>query len=133
MVCIYCSGSTSVINSRHQKKANQVWRRRACTACNAVFTTLEAPDTSLSIRIRRNGTLEAFSREKLLLSLYDSLRHRKTSVEDATGLTGTVMTSLYPLVDQAVLERDTVVEVVNSVLNRFDKVAATHYAAFHPL
>ncbi len=133
MVCIYCSGKTDVFNSRHQKRLNQVWRRRRCMVCNAAFTTIEAADPSQTVRVRRNSHLEPLSREVILLSVYDSLRHRKTAVHDATALTATIVSTLYNLASNAVIERDQIVEATAAVLERFDTVAATHYRAFHQL
>lgn len=132
MVCIYCSSETKVSNSRLQKKANQVWRRRACTSCGAVFTTLEAVEASQALRVRHTPKhSEPFSRDTLLLSIYDSLKHRKTAVTDATALTATVLGKLYPLIHEATLERDDIVAIASETLRRFDPVAATHYQAFH--
>jgi transcriptional repressor NrdR len=132
MVCIYCRHETQVVNSRHQKKANQVWRRRRCVECSAVFSTLEAPDTTQALRVMKSTGLEPFSRDNLLLSIYDSLKHRKTAMSDATALTSTVIIQLFPLIKQAVVDREEIVQVTSEVLRRFDKVAATHYRAFHP-
>jgi transcriptional repressor NrdR len=131
MVCVYCSSETKVVNSRHQKKANQVWRRRECQSCGAVFTTLEGVDATQALRFQNAKHSEPFSRDKLLLSVYDSLRHRKTATEDATALTGTIMTGLYAFIQNATIQRDAVVEITATVLERFDKAAATSYRAFH--
>lgn len=132
MVCVYCGNETKVVNSRLQKKANQVWRRRRCELCEAIFTTLEGVESSQAVRIRRNSHLEPFSRDKLLLSIYESLRHRKTAVADATALTGTILGQVYSMIDNAAIERDSVVEITGAVLERFDTAAATSYRAFHP-
>jgi transcriptional repressor NrdR len=133
MVCIYCGHFTKVSNSRLQKKANQVWRRRKCQGCGAVFTTLESVDATQALRVHRQKHFQPFSRDKLLLSLYDSLRHRKTAMVDATALTATVLSQLYPLITNATLERDSIAEVAAAVLGRFDTAAATSYRAFHPV
>ncbi|GAC1387758.1 MAG: hypothetical protein NVS1B7_2790 [Candidatus Saccharimonadales bacterium] len=133
MVCIYCAQPTRVINSRHQKRSNQVWRRRKCSQCQAIFTTLESIDTFQSIRLRRKTCLEPFSRDTLLIGIYDSLKHRTTASNDATGLTATVMGNILPLIRNAVVERRDLIEVVGLVLERFDNVAATHYRAFHKI
>ena len=133
MVCIYCGSATHVINSRHQKRANQTWRRRKCPHCKAIFTTIEAVDTTLALSLRRKTRLEPFSRDTLLLSVYDSLRHRPSASSDATGLTATAMGLLYPLATDGVLEREAVVELVGQILERFDQAASSHYLAFHPL
>ncbi len=133
MVCVYCSHPTKVINSRLQKKANQVWRRRQCVLCKAVFTTLEGVDVAQALRVRKGKRSEPFSRDALLLSVYDSLRHRKTATADATALTGTILGHLYPFIKNASLERYEIVKTTIETLRHFDAAAATHYAAFHTL
>lgn len=133
MVCIYCNGSTQVTNSRPQKRTNTVWRRRQCLQCKTVFSTIEAADTSLSITVRKNKQLEPFLRDHLFISVYDSLRHRKSALADATSLTNTMLTTIYQLAEAAVIDRDVIVTVCATVLERFDTIAATHYRAFHPV
>ena len=132
MVCIYCGSGTQVINSRHQKRVNQVWRRRKCIKCGAIFSTIESADTSQALSIQKKNGLEPFSRDQLFISVYDSLRHRKTAQEDATALTATIMSTAIPLAEAGKLDRDVLTTVAATVLDRFDKVAATHYRAFHP-
>lgn len=131
MVCVYCGHETQVTNSRHQKRANQVWRRRKCVDCGAIFSTTEGVDTSQALSVQKKNGLEPFSRDTLLVSVYDSLRHRKTALQDATALTSTILNALMPLADKAVLDRDVVVTVTAAILDRFDKPAATSYRAFH--
>lgn len=133
MVCIYCHGKTRVINSRPQQRANSTWRRRSCSQCGSVFTSIETVDLRGSIVLKRAGSVEPFSRDNLLLSVYDSLRHRKTALSDAEGLTNTILSRVYKQLTNATVERDYLVSVTQSVLNRFDKVAATYYLAFHPM
>lgn len=133
MVCIYCSGETQVINSRPQKKKNNIWRRRQCISCNTVFSTIEAANASLSITVRKNNHLEPFLRDHLFVSVYDSLKHRKSALADATSLTDTMLATIYQLADRSVIERDVIVTICATVLERFDTVAVTHYRAFHPM
>lgn len=133
MVCIYCSGETKVTNSRLQKRANQIWRRRQCLECGALFSTEEQAITDTSILFIKIRHSEPFQREKLLLSVYEALRHRKTAISDATALCETIWSQLYIRITDAKLARDDVVRVTHEVLKRFDKAAATAYLAFHPL
>ena len=134
MLCIYCKQETKVINSRPQKRTNRIWRRRTCMSCGTTFTSIEAVDLGGSITVRDIRTLQPFQRDKLFMSVYDSLKHRKTALEDATSLTDTIISKLYPLMMQdAVLLKSDIIGVSIGVLMRFDKAAATHYQAFHPL
>lgn len=133
MVCIYCGGNTQVGNSRLQKKQNSVWRRRTCDECSATVTTLEKVDLSSAIIVTRGSHHEPFSRDKLMITIHDSCKHRKSALKDAIALTDTVITHLYPLITEASVPRDTIVTETTKILTRFDKAAAVQYAAFHPL
>jgi transcriptional regulator NrdR family protein len=110
-----------------------VWRRRKCVNCGAIFSTLEGVNISQALSVQKKNGLEPFSRDTLLITVYDSLRHRKTALQDATALTSTIISTLTPLADNAVIDRDVIVTVTGTILQRFDKPAATHYQAFHPL
>ena len=134
MLCIYCGGETQVTNSRLQKKANWVWRRRECSKCSGVFTTLEQADLATSLLYKtKTGHFEPFSRDKLFLSIYNSLKHRKTSPSDATSLTATVMVNLSGHIKDATIQRDDIIRVTTEVLKRFDRSASTAYDAYHPV
>jgi transcriptional regulator NrdR family protein len=134
MVCYYCGSSTSVINSRHQKRANRVWRRRKCDNCGNVITSLEAVDYAASISFRKSdGSLEPFSRDVLFLSVLDSLRHRKSAVTDATALTEAILARLPDCMNaQGAVVRNELATHVQTVLKRFDTPAGVHYQAYHP-
>ena len=133
MLCIYCGSDTKVINSRPQKRANRIWRRRTCMTCGTTFTSIETIDLAGSIRVRDAAkALEPFQRDKLFMSVYDSLKHRKAALTDATGLTDTVISKLLPYMKDAVLYKAAITRETIDTLKRFDKIAATHYEAFHP-
>lgn len=132
MVCIICSGNTQVINSRLQKRANAVWRRRKCLTCLAIFTTHETADYSALWRVTSNNVaLSPFSRDKLFVSLYKSLQHRPTALDDAGGLTDTVIAKLVSVSSNGLLGTNEIKNQAITVLELFDPVANTHYRAFH--
>jgi transcriptional repressor NrdR len=133
MVCPYCNSSTSVVNSRPQKRTNSIWRRRRCDNCQAVFTSTEQIDLEKSLVIARLGSLQPFLRDNLFISVHDSLRHRKTALRDATALTDTIIARLLPLADNGTLDRDQIVTITTVTLEHFDTAAAVQYAAFHPV
>lgn len=133
MVCYKCGGETAVLNSRPQKRANQVWRRRQCTLCDTIFTTTETVDyaKSLLVRTGTNKQLVPFERDRLLMSLYKSLGHRDIALTDASGLCATIIAKVAPSATNNVIEARHIAETALVALNRFDKLAAQHYAAFH--
>lgn len=132
MVCIHCGGNTHVFNSRPQKRTNTVWRRRQCLNCGSVISTCESADLAAAVRVLDSkGALTPFLRDKLLLSLYKSLGHRSTALTDAGALTATIITKVTPLAQDGALSSQATRQAATVALNRFDKVAAAHYLAFH--
>ena len=134
MVCIYCSGKTSVINSRLQKKLNQTWRRHKCLVCNGLFTSLEHVDLPSSLLFQKDMALtEPFRRDELYISIYEACKHRNDAAGAATALTDTILGKLRLKIEGAELTRSIVISVSSDVLKHFDKAAATSYIAYHPL
>lgn len=78
------------------------------------------------------GHLQPFLRDKLFLSIHDSLKHRKTATADAAALTATIINQLYTIAHEARLEAAEIIDLSAATLERFDAVAAAHYRAFHP-
>jgi transcriptional repressor NrdR len=134
MVCVYCGSATKVINSRKQRRGNGIWRRRECLACGAVFTSHELADLSESLRVAatvNHKRLAPFSRDRLFIDIYESCRHRETAVGDAASLAQTIIDELLAVTKDGIVERATIVTTASKVLKRFDKPAATFYAAYH--
>jgi transcriptional repressor NrdR len=132
MVCTYCGGKTEVVNSRHQKRANQVWRRRHCLNCSATFSTHEQATYDTVWRVQtRNATLEPFHKQKLFIELYKACEHRPTALDDATALTDTIVGLLRKHATHGLLESNDIALTSHEVLRHFDKAAAVYYEARH--
>lgn len=132
MKCIYCSGKTSVTNSRPTKTPNGTWRRRQCHACGAIFTSRELADLTASVVYApREDQLEPFSRDLLLTSVYESCKHRSDAALVAGPLTDTIVQKLLTTTAApSVIERKHLTNEVFRVLQRFDEYAARHYEAY---
>lgn len=137
MVCIYCSGKTSVINSRKTVRLNTTWRRRKCTVCHALFTSFEGIDLTHSLIVAHTGSahVEPFARDRLLVSIYESCKHRPDALSEASALTDTIIAKIIALLPQqatrGVIDRKIIIEQSVMVLERFDTAAATYYRAYH--
>ncbi len=128
MLCIICHSDSRVINSRHNKRHNQIWRRRQCRNCSQIWTSYEIADYSTLATVQ--GV--PFSRDKLFLSILASCRHRSDAITDAAAVTDTIIRNA---LKTGSLELKTAIlsQISYKVLQRFDKAAATHYRAFHKL
>lgn len=89
MKCPYCrQESTDVVNTRPTFHQTQVWRRRQCLNCGAVFTTYERADLGFIKVIKRSGRKERYNRAKLFAGIYGaylSVPQKETTVDDITN------------------------------------------------
>lgn len=131
MLCPYCNGKTEVVNSRTKQSTNQVWRRRCCRECHAVFTSFEVADLTNSLAVDNNGSLSPFDADLLYISIYNCLRHRRSAHKDARALYETILSKLLTTSENATISRDSVVNTSIRVLRRFDQAASVQYAAYH--
>lgn len=134
MVCLYCQQKTHVNNSRPKKKLNQLWRRRQCQSCAAVFTTVERIDLEKSLSVKHPKGLEPFLWQKLFISIYESLKHVRSPEKTAHDLLETVCASLVQKYgSQGFVQPTGIIQETTEVLARYDQVAGAHYRAFHSL
>jgi len=132
MVCVYCGQETKVINSRHQRRNNSVWRRRQCLNCSAVFTSHEKADLSSVLRVVRGQNIENFNEDFIFTELLLALGPRPKVFIDARELTSTVIKHLMALPGSPVFDTKQISKVVSATLKRFDRQAWHRYSSEHP-
>lgn len=133
MVCIYCGGATSVTNSRPQKRVNHTWRRRECSQCGAIFTSVESPDLAANIRFeKRDGTIVPFSRDRLYFDITRALGHRPDAISAGSALCTTTIGLLFKNHSEAIVSATDVAKTAVEVLQRFDTTAGVYFSAYHP-
>lgn len=131
MVCIYCQDPTRVINSRPQKRLNQVWRRRRCQTCGASFTTHERLELANALMVKNGSKLTPLEPAKLLISLYKSCQHRTNAASDASALADTCLAMIQRRTSNGIIAKTDLQAIIQEVLGNFDQAASTHYQAFH--
>ena len=132
MVCIYCGGKTKVTNSRYQRRSNQVWRRRQCLACGALFTTHEALELESALSVNRHGRLEAFRPDLLLEELHRAMHNQKDAHTASKEVLATIVRKLLDLPQKPVFVPTDISKAAAEIIKRFDKSAYLRYVADHP-
>lgn len=131
MVCIYCGGKTGVVNSRAQKRNNQVWRRRRCVACGAVFTSHETIDLSSALVVD-SGRPTPFISDMLFTEVLLALQDRQDCYLAAREVTSTVIRELLKLPEKPRIDSKQISQATAQVLKHLDKRAHLRYLAEHP-
>jgi transcriptional regulator NrdR family protein len=132
MVCPYCNTATQVTNSRSHNLNHGVWRRRKCKDCGALWSTAERYDLSTTHRVLspHSSNPKPFSRDKLFVSIMNSLQHRKTATADASALTDTTIAKVLAQNSPLVSTRD-IADLAHTTIAAFDSTAGAVYAALH--
>lgn len=129
MRCPRCaSDELSVIDSRTYE--NEIRRRRECQACSFRFTTYERVELSLPMVVKKDGTRQQFSREKIRAGLIRACEKRPVSMEQ---IDGTVEAIEQRIVERCLKEIPSIVigDLVMEALKDLDKIAYVRFASVY--
>lgn len=127
MKCPYCDHSkTRVIDTSHDTRGG-TRRRRLCDKCDQRFSSYERPILATPLLIKRDGTREEFSRDKLLAGLKVACAKRPISAADIERIAGEVEAELQML-GKAEVKSRVVGDKVTAKLKELDEVAYIRFA-----
>lgn len=82
MRCPFCAtAETSVLESRVAEDGQSLRRRRECEKCQKRFTTFERVEGPTVFVIKRDGSRQAFDREKIVRGVIKSFDKRPVSID----------------------------------------------------
>jgi transcriptional repressor NrdR len=127
MECPICQNSrTGVIDTSHDIRGI-VRRRRVCKACNQRFTTYERAVLTTPLLVKRDGTREEFSRDKLMAGIRLACTKRPISAEQIERIVGEIESELQQHTKPEIESR-AVGDRVIARLKALDGVAYLRYA-----
>ena len=131
MKCPACqNNNTRVVDSRPVDEYRSIRRRRECERCNYRFTTFEKVEETPLVVVKKEGTREEFTREKILRGLIKACEKRPVSLKQLEDLTADVEMELR---SQGVSEikSEEVGEMVMDRLAKIDEVAYVRFASVY--
>jgi len=131
MRCPYCGHTEQkVLDSRPSREEEAIRRRRECLSCGRRFTTYEAPEKPRLFVVKRDGSREEFSREKVLSGMIVACRKRPVSHEELRDATERMERELFDLCEPEV-SAEVVGERVMATLRSIDSVAYIRFASVY--
>lgn len=131
MRCPSCQyNGTRVVDSRPADDNKEIRRRRECESCGFRFTTFEKVETTPLIVVKKDGSREEFSREKILRGLIRACEKRPVSIEQLEETVMTIENDLRRLGNAEVRSED-VGELVMNRLAKIDEVAYVRFASVY--
>lgn len=131
MRCPFCDHlDTRVLDSRPVNDVRSIRRRRECNSCNRRFTTFETVEEVPLIVVKKDGTREQFSKEKVLRGLIRACEKRPVPLETLENIAEEIERELRNT-GQAEVGSDLVGEAVMERLIHVDEVAYVRFASVY--
>jgi transcriptional repressor NrdR len=127
MKCPYCGHpKTRVIDTSHDGRGG-TRRRRVCDHCDQRFSSYERPILATPLLVKRDGTREEFTRDKLIAGLRVACAKRPISAADVERIAGEIEAELQQL-GRAEVKSRLVGDLAIKKLKELDEVAYIRYA-----
>lgn len=131
MKCPVCSfPDTKVIDSRKTEDQSSIRRRRQCEACGKRFTTFEIIERSPLSVVKKDGTREPYSREKVLSGVMRACHKRAVSRDQIDTLVDSIENTLYSELAKEVSSA-WIGSLVMDKLRDLDEVAYVRFASIY--
>lgn len=129
--CPKCNYNQSkVIDSRHADDMTAIRRRRECEDCGTRFTTFERIELQPLIVVKKDGTRQAFNRDKVLHGLVRACEKRPVAFESLERITTEIETALREQGTTEVSSVD-IGEMVMEHLMTLDQVSYVRFASVY--
>jgi transcriptional repressor NrdR len=131
MKCPYCENEDSkVIDSRHTEDGRAIRRRRECEKCGRRFTTYEKIEEMILMVIKKDGSRQAFDRNKLLNGIIRACEKRPVSIAEMEKIVDDIERGLNNTMEKEV-DSKLIGELVMEKLKDIDEVAYVRFASVY--
>ena len=129
MDCPYCSNNALKVTDKRESP-DGIRRRRECLKCKKRFTTYEKIVRSEFNVIKKDGSREKFSREKLERGIYRAFEKRPVSKEEIEKMINEVEEYLRRK-GKKEIKSSTIGEIIMRKLKKVDNVAYIRFASVY--
>jgi len=129
MKCPFCGFADSkVIDSRPAD--DSIRRRRECTDCGKRFTTYETIERIPLVVVKRDGSRQAFDKERLIKGVIKACEKRPVTMAQIEEMAAEIEQELRAGLESEV-KSDIIGEKVMSGLKKLDEVAYVRFASVY--
>ncbi len=131
MKCPFCGYQESkVVDSRHSDDSLSIRRRRECLNCQRRFTTYEVVESFPVVVVKKDGSRQAFDRNKILTGLIRSCANRPVPMADLERITTEIEQTVQNSLEREV-STGTIGEMVMDRLKPLDEVSYIRFASVY--
>ena len=129
MKCPYCGYEDSKVNDSRPIE-DRIRRRRECLQCGKRFTTYEMVETSPVAVVKRDGSREMYSREKVMRGLIRACEKRPIERAALERAADNIEQSIMASMDREI-PSSRIGELVMEELRAIDEVAYVRFASVY--
>ena len=131
MICPKCGDpDDKVIDTRPSEEGRCIRRRRECNSCGYRYSTIERVENTGYKVVKKDGTRQDFSRDKLMDGLSSACSKRPISNEDLTKIVNEIENALQNQRNSEI-SSSVIGEMVMNRLRELDKVAYVRFASVY--
>lgn len=131
MRCPKChSLKSSVIDSRQAEDGHTIRRRRECEQCDNRFTTYERVEEKTLVVVKKDGTREQFSREKIFNGIIRSAQKRPVTSSDIEAVVNRIEQQVRAQSDGEI-ESGVIGNLVMEELAELDEITYVRFASVY--
>ena len=131
MKCPFCGFTEDkVIDSRPTAENEAIRRRRECNACKKRFTTYEKIEKIPVMVIKKDKTVEAFDRNKLINGMLKACEKRPVNIVKIEKIANEIESKIHNSLKSEVSSTD-IGEMVMEKLKDLDEVAYVRFASVY--
>ncbi len=131
MKCPSCGYLESkVVDSRPTDEGKSIRRRRECLECGARFTTFETLESYPILVIKKNGTREAFDRNKIMNGLVKACQKRPVAMDQLEKVVSDIESELQNSLNHEI-QSQKIGEMIMDKLKKIDEVAYVRFTSVY--
>lgn len=131
MRCPKCGATkSSVIDSRQAEEGNTIRRRRECDECQHRFTTYERVEERTLVVVKKDGTREQFSRDKIFNGIIRSAQKRPVSSDEINMVVNRIEQKLRGRNENEIQSED-IGSLVMEELAELDEITYVRFASVY--
>ncbi|MGI6730950.1 MAG: transcriptional regulator NrdR [Anaerovoracaceae bacterium] len=131
MRCPFCENAdTRVIDSRPTEEGHAIRRRRECDSCSKRFTTYEKVEEITFMVIKKDGSRQAFDRNKVMNGIIKACEKRPVPISAIEKIVDNIERGLNNMMEKEVQSK-LIGEVIMEHLKELDEVAYVRFASVY--
>lgn len=132
MKCPFCeTNDTRVIDSRPTEEGHAIRRRRECDHCGRRFTTYEKIEQARIMVVKKDGSREAFDRDKILRGIIKACEKRPVPITEIERVVNEIERSIANNIAEKEVSSKVIGEAIMEQLKELDEVAYVRFASVY--